>query len=163
MGQEDRVAAFGEELRRAREERGMAIEAICEATKVPAKHIRALEAGALQELPGGVFRRGFVRSYLNVLGLDEGAWMKRFEESCRESGMRDPAEMEWVTFAENVKSSRSAPRRRVGIWSLGVVIVLAAISLAGWCCWRLATHHRLLPSPMVWTAMNTWVDNGPSR
>ena len=157
------MAAFGEELRRAREERGMAVEAICEATKVPAKHIRALEAGALQELPGGVFRRGFVRSYLNVLGLDEDAWMKRFEESCRESGMRDPAEMEWVTFAENVKSSRTAPRRRVGIWSLRVVIALAAISLAGWCCWRLVTHRRLLPSPMAWMVMKSRVNNGPSR
>ena len=64
MAQEGGVAAFGEELRRAREERGFAVETICEATKVPAKHIRALEAGALGELPGGVFRRGFVRSYL---------------------------------------------------------------------------------------------------
>lgn len=155
--------AFGEELRRAREQRGLAVETICDATKVPAKHIRALEAGAFEELPGGVFRRGFVRSYLNVLGLEEGAWMKRFEESCRESGMRDPADMEWVTFAENVKSGRSAPRRRMGIWSLGVVIVLAALSLAGWCGWRLATHRRLLPSPMVWMVMKSWVDNGPSR
>ena len=155
--------AFGEELRRAREQRGLAVETICDATKVPAKHIRALEAGAFEELPGGVFRRGFVRSYLNVLGLEEGAWMKRFEESCRESGMRDPADMEWVTFAENVKSGRSAPRRRVGIWSLGVVIALAALSLAGWCGWRLATHRRLLPSPMVWMVMKSWVDNGPSR
>ena len=88
------MAAFGEELRRAREERGMAMEAICAATKVPLKHIRALEAGALAELPGGVFRRGFVRSYLGVLGLEEGSWMRRFEESCRESGMRDPNDME---------------------------------------------------------------------
>ena len=46
----------------------------------------------LAELPGGVFRRGFVRSYLGALGLEEGAWMRRFEESCRESGVRDPAE-----------------------------------------------------------------------
>jgi len=55
------VAAFGEELRRAREERGLAIEAISEATKVPVRHIRALEVGEYGELPGGVFRRGFVQ------------------------------------------------------------------------------------------------------
>ncbi len=98
----------------------MAVEAICAATKVPAKHIRALEAGALGDLPGGVFRRGFVRSYLGVLGLEEGAWMRRFEESCRESGMRDPADMEWVTFAENVKNSRAGTRRRIGLWRVGL-------------------------------------------
>jgi cytoskeletal protein RodZ len=157
------AAAFGEELRRAREERGVAFETICEATKVPAKHLRALEAGALADLPGGVFRRGFVRSYLGVLGLEESAWMKRFEESCRESGMLDPAEMEWVTFAENVKNSRVVLRRRMGVRGAVLAALLAALALAGWCGWRLATHRRLLPAPMVWTVLNSWVDNGPSR
>src|ERR1035438_9519548 len=105
MAQAGGATAFGEQLRRAREERGVALETICEATKVPARHYRALEAGDLQELPGGVFRRAFVRSYLGVVGLEEGAWMKRFEESCRESGVGEPAGMEWVAFAENVKRS----------------------------------------------------------
>jgi cytoskeletal protein RodZ len=164
MAREGGLAAFGEELRRAREERGLAVETICEATKVPAKHIRALEAGAFGDLPGGVFRRGFVRSYLAELGLEEGAWMKRFEESCRESGMGgDPVGMEWVTFAENVKNNRASVRRQMGIrWAL-VVLLLAALGVAGWCGWRLATHRRLFPSHRVSTVLNSWVDNGPSR
>jgi len=157
------VAAFGEDLRRAREERGVALETICQATKVPAKHIRALEAGALGELPGGVFRRGFVRSYLGALGLEEGAWMKRFEQSCRESGVRDPSEREWATFAENVSNNRGARRRRAGVRGLGLGLVLAALVLAGWCGWRLATHRRLLPAPLVWMVLKSLVDNGPSR
>jgi cytoskeleton protein RodZ len=163
MAGEGGVAAFGEDLRRAREERGVALETICAATKVSAKNIRALEAGAFAELPGGVFRRGFVRSYLGVLGLEEGAWMKRFEETCRASGMQDPAESEWVIFAENVKNNRTAPRRRKGLRRLAAGVLLAGLALAGWCGWRLATHRRLLPAPMVWTALNSWVDNAPSR
>ncbi|MDP9050805.1 MAG: helix-turn-helix domain-containing protein [Acidobacteriota bacterium] len=157
------MAAFGEELRRAREARGVAVEAICDATKVPAKHIRALEAGEIGELPGGVFRRSFVRSYLGAVGLEEQAWMKRFEDSCRANGVLDPAGMEWVAFAENVKNSRVAPRRRVGLRWMGLVLVLGGLALAGWCGWRLATHRRLLPSPMVWLIVNSWVDNGASR
>jgi cytoskeleton protein RodZ len=157
------VVAFGEELRKAREERGVSVETICQTTKVSAKHIRALEADELKELPGGVFRRGFVRSYLRALGLEEAAWMQRFEESCRENGMRNPAEMEWITFAENVKNGRVAPRRRLGIRRLGLLVLLGALAAAGWCGWRLATHHRLLPLPMVWLVMNSWVDNGASR
>jgi cytoskeletal protein RodZ len=155
MAREGGLAAFGEELRRAREERGLAVETICESTKVPAKHIRALEAGAFEELPGGVFRRGFVRSYLAELGLEEGAWMKRFEESCRESGMGDPAGMEWVTFAENVKNSRAGARRRMRIRWAGVGLLLAALGVAGWCGWRVATHRRLLPTHHVWRAVNS--------
>jgi cytoskeleton protein RodZ len=163
MAREGGLAAFGEELRRAREERGMAVETICAATKVPVKHIRALEAGAFAELPGGVFRRGFVRSYLGVLGLEEGAWMKRFEESCRESGMGDPAGMEWVTFAENVKNNRVSASRRAGLRWMGLGLLLTALALGGWCGWRLATHRRILPAPLVWLVLNSWVDNGPSR
>ncbi len=150
MAREGGVAAFGEDLRRVREERGVAVETICNTTKVPAKHIRALEAGAFAELPGGVFRRGLVRSYLAALGLDESVWMRRFEETCREKGMGDPSGMEWVAFAENVKNSRTVMSRRARIRWVGVVILLALLSLAGWCGWRLATHRKLVPIVRIW-------------
>lgn len=163
MAQAGGLTAFGEELRRAREERGVALETICEATKVPARHYRALEAGALEELPGGVFRRSFVRSYLSVVGLEESTWMKRFEESCRESGVGEPAGMEWVAFAENVKNNRVVLGRSAGMRGAGVGVLLAALALAGWCGWRLATHRRLLPAPLIWVALKSLVDNGPSR
>jgi cytoskeleton protein RodZ len=163
MAREGGVTAFGEELRRAREARGFAVETICEATKVPMKHIRALEAGALGELPGGVFRRGFVRSYLGALGLEEATWMKRFEESCRESGVSDPGEVEWATFAENVKNNRVRMGRRAKAKRVGLVVLLAVLALAGWCGWRLATHRRLLPPPLMWMHLKSSVDNGASR
>ena len=64
MAQEGGVAAFGEELRRAREERGFALEAICATTKVPPSTFARWKRESSEELPGGVFRRGFLRSYL---------------------------------------------------------------------------------------------------
>jgi cytoskeletal protein RodZ len=163
MARKGGVAGFGEELRRVREERGIAVETICNTTKVPAKHIRALEAGAFTELPGGVFRRGLVRSYLAALGLDESVWMRRFEETCREEGMGDPSGMEWVTFAENVKNSRTVMSRRARIRWAGIVVLLALLGLAGWCGWRLATHRKLVPGPMIWANSKSLVDNGSSR
>jgi len=163
MAREGGVEAFGEQLRRAREERGVDVEAICYATKVPARHIRALESGALGELPGGVFRRGFVRSYLGALGLEEGAWMSRFEESCRQSGVSEPAETEWAEFAENVKNSRVVLRRRMGMRHVGAGILLAALALGGWCGWRLATHRGLFPAIPIWRVLKSSVDNAPSR
>jgi cytoskeletal protein RodZ len=163
MAQKGGVEAFGEQLRRAREERGVDVQAICDATKVPAKHIRALEAGALGKLPGGVFRRGFVRSYLGALGLEEGSWMRRFEESCRASGISEPAETEWATFAENVKNSRIVLRRRMGMRWVGVGVTLAVLALGGWCGWRLATHRGLLPAIPIWRGLKSSVDNAPSR
>jgi cytoskeletal protein RodZ len=163
LAREGGVAAFGEELRREREQRGVAVEAICQATKVPAKHIHALEAGEFQELPGGVFRRGFVRSYLGALGLEQDAWMRRFEETCRENGVGEPAGTEWMAFAENVKNSRAPTGRQLGVRWVAAGLLLASVALAGWCGWRLARHRRLLPAPLVWIHLNSWVDNAPSR
>jgi len=162
MAQEGRVA-FGEQLRREREQRGMDVEAICDATKVPVRHIRALEAGAFRELPGGVFRRGLVRSYLGALGLEEGSWMKLFEQSCRESGMREPGDTDWATFAENVSNSRGMPRRRTRLKWAGLAAMVSILGLGGWCGWRLETHQSLLPRHLVWNSLKSWVDNAASR
>jgi cytoskeletal protein RodZ len=145
MVQNSKVTIFGEELRRAREERGLAVESLCDATKVPLRHIRALETGAYDQLPGGVFRRGFVRSYISALGLEEADWMRRFEDSCRASGLRDPSGADWAAFAENVKNNRSQTYRRVGIGGMLAVLLLAALALAGWCAWRVKTHRSIMP------------------
>lgn len=163
MGQESGVAAFGEQLRRAREARGLAVESICEATKVPARHIRALESGAYDGLPGGVFRRGFVRSYLAVVGLEESDWMKRFDESCRTSGMREAAGREWAAFAENVKNNRPPSHHRAGMRVLLVAALVGMVAMAGWCGWRKKAHRPLLPVRVVWTRANSSVDKLASR
>jgi len=157
------VTAFGEELRRAREERGLAIEAICEATKVPVRHIRALEAGEYGELPGGVFRRGFVRSYLGALGLEEDAWMRRFEESCRQSGLKDPTPEEWAKFAENVRNNRVVLRRRKGMKWVGIGVLLVGMVLGGWFGWLRATHRGMPRLAPIWRVLKSSVDNAPQR
>jgi cytoskeleton protein RodZ len=145
------MAAFSEQLRREREQRGVAIDAISEQTKVAPRYIRALEAGEFAEMPGGVFRKSFVRSYITALGLDEGVWMPRFEQSCRASGLMEPADTQWVTFAENVKRNRGSMRHRrsAGI-GLAILMILLGLSIATWCVWRAETHRRLVPGRPAW-------------
>src|ERR1700677_947046 len=97
---------FCDELRWERERRKVSIETICEETKVSSRHLLALEAGEYGELPGGVFRKGIVRSYLAALGLDEALWIERFEASLRESGAVSADGNDWIEFAENVRRNR---------------------------------------------------------
>jgi cytoskeletal protein RodZ len=146
------MPAFSDQLRRERERRGLAIDEICETTKVSPRYIRAVEAGNFAEIPGGVFRKSFVRSYICALGLDETVWMGRFEQSCRDTGLTDPADTQWVAFAENVKRSRGPRRYRMrrGVAALRTLSLFIALSLAGWCGWRLATHQKLLPLSPAW-------------
>src|SRR5271168_3655716 len=97
---------FCDELRWERERRKVSIEKICEETKVSSRHLQALEAGEYGSLPGGVFRKGIVRSYLAALGLDEATWIERFEASLRETGAENPEATDWTEFAENVRRNR---------------------------------------------------------
>lgn len=61
-------------LRAARERRGLTLQALSEATKISPSVLTALENNEVEDLPGGLFIRSFVRSYAAEVGLDpEGA------------------------------------------------------------------------------------------
>lgn len=62
---------FGERLQREREMRGISLEEIAASTKIGTRSLRALEKEEFDQLPGGVFNKGFVRAYAKYLGIDE--------------------------------------------------------------------------------------------
>lgn len=65
------MGSFGERLRREREMRGITLDEIAESTKIARRHLESLEKEDFDSLPGGIFNRGFVRSYARYLGIDE--------------------------------------------------------------------------------------------
>ncbi len=65
------MSAFGENLRREREMRGVSLEEISSATKISIRFLEAIEREDFTKLPGGIFSRSFIRSYARYLGLDE--------------------------------------------------------------------------------------------
>jgi cytoskeleton protein RodZ len=62
---------FGESLKREREMRGVTLDEISAATRIATRFLRAIENEEWEQLPGGVFNRGFVRAVARYLGLDE--------------------------------------------------------------------------------------------
>jgi len=65
------VESFGAKLRREREQRKMTLEDVSLSTKIASRHLQALEADKFEQLPGGIFNKGFVRAYAHHLGIDE--------------------------------------------------------------------------------------------
>jgi cytoskeletal protein RodZ len=65
------LGAFGDKLRKQREQRGIELDAISNTTKISTRMLRALEEERFDQLPGGVFNKGFVRAYARHVGLDE--------------------------------------------------------------------------------------------
>jgi len=64
------MAQVGDILRRARQERGIAIEDAEQITRIPRKYLVALEGEDYGALPAPVYARGFLRSYASYLGLE---------------------------------------------------------------------------------------------
>jgi cytoskeletal protein RodZ len=79
------LGAFGEKLRRQREQRGIELDKISNATKISARMLRALEEEHFDQLPGGVFNKGFVRAYARQVGLDAEEAVNDYLAALRES------------------------------------------------------------------------------
>jgi cytoskeletal protein RodZ len=140
----EQMERFCDELRGERERRKVSIEKICEETKVASRHFVALEAGDYNSLPGGVFRKGIVRSYLTALGLEETPWLERFEASLRDSGAGVEVVEDWAEFAENVRRNRTGTESKTGMQWVGVGMMLASLAALGWGVWKFALHGRLI-------------------
>jgi transcriptional regulator with XRE-family HTH domain len=69
---------FGARLRQHRERQGISLAAIAEQTKIKSSLLDGLERGDLSQWPAGLFRRAYVRSYANAIGMDPDAVVREF-------------------------------------------------------------------------------------
>jgi cytoskeletal protein RodZ len=61
----------GGRLRRARETQGLSRTDIAQRTRIPERHLAAIEGGDFAALPGRTYAVGFVRTYARAVGLPE--------------------------------------------------------------------------------------------
>lgn len=69
----------GEQLRLARESRGLEVADIAQTLKLGPKQVEALEAGDWKGLPGNTFIRGFVRNYARLMQMDSAPLMAQLD------------------------------------------------------------------------------------
>ena len=63
-------STLGELLKGARERRGLSLQQVFEDTKIPLRHLEALERNHLTALPSGLYLRSEVRAYAKTVHLD---------------------------------------------------------------------------------------------
>jgi len=112
------MSAFGENLRREREMRGVSLEEISSATKISLRILDAIEREDFAKLPGGIFSRSFVRSYARYLGLDDERVVAEFQLAARPQTDFDLHRM----AAGNTTAGR--PASRTPLIATGVAVVL---------------------------------------
>ena len=79
---------LGEKLRDAREARGISISEVAEQTRIAPMYIECIENDNYKPLPGGIFNKGFVKSYARFIGMDE---QEALNEYSRQMAQTEPA------------------------------------------------------------------------
>jgi cytoskeleton protein RodZ len=142
------VESFGARLKREREQRKITLDDISVATKIGTRFLAALEEEHFDQLPGGIFNKGFVRAYARHLGIDENQAIADFVAASAPSLPESPPEETPVlaAMAVRVPASKSKSRSNDGIpW--GIVAVVLLIMAFGFALWGF--HSREKPTPRV--------------
>jgi len=129
--------AFGELLRRAREARELALDAVADTTRIARRHLEALERSDLDALPAGPFGKGYVRSYAKLLGIDPEPILEDYRVRERQRGLGTAEDerrllkelSQLVREAEATKRSPLLTARRA---SLALALVLGILGTLGW-------------------------------
>jgi cytoskeleton protein RodZ len=75
----------GTTLRLARERRDLTIAQLASTTKIPATVLQAIDDNAFDRVAGGIFVRGFIRTYAREVGLDPEEVIDQFRAETAEA------------------------------------------------------------------------------
>lgn len=119
-------SGVGTILREARNRRKVELSEVEAATRIRFRFLRAIEDEEWDVLPGGVYTRGFIRTYASFLGLDGDRLVDDYRESV------EP----WHRSAEEPQSqpgeggSASGAPREIALGALAVIAVVAVAVIA---------------------------------
>ena len=138
------MPSFGEKLKQEREQRKITLEQISISTKIGTRMLQALEEDRFNQLPGGIFNKGFVRAYARCVGLDEDQTVAEYLEASgdappasteiapREDGGRDSAAREDAETISRLEAISDSPRRQMPWGLFAALLLLIALALSLW-------------------------------
>ena len=103
--------SFGARMRQRREERGIDLIAIAEQTKIKLALLEALERDDVSHWPSGIFRRAYIRTYAQFIGLDPDVVVREFLEVYPDPGDTFSALAASVTVDDGARRNASPPTR----------------------------------------------------
>lgn len=115
----------GTRLRARREEMGLSLDEVAQRTRVPLRHLQAIEDGTYTNLPSITYAMGFTKAYARVVGLDEAELGRDLRQ---ELGSTFDERPEYVPF-EMADPTRVPSRGLawVGVVIAGLLVLGAAI------------------------------------
>ncbi len=114
---------IGDRLKQERKQQGYTIDEIAKATKIRPQFIVAIEAGDYTRLPGSSYTQGFVKNYIEFLGLPMRESLAMFRREFDEKQYVDVVPESFVG-KEDIPLKTIRLNRAIGIVSLIVLIVM---------------------------------------
>lgn len=126
---EFRFQTVGEQLKAARVERALTLNEVAAQTRVPIRHLEALETSDFGALPGSTYSVGFAKSYARFVGLDANALATDLRVELAQGGHAGfvPATPDY----EPADPARVPPR-----WLAWTAAGVALLGLIGYLIWR---------------------------
>jgi transcriptional regulator with XRE-family HTH domain len=118
------MGELGERLRAAREEKGLGLEEVAEATRMPLNYLQALENEELGRFTSELHARGFLRNYAAYLGLDTQETLAIYDE-VRTAGSRRRAPVPLPLPAKQKSAARPS------FLATDLLLGLVAMSIIG--------------------------------
>jgi len=139
------MPSLGEQLKQAREARGLTIQQIAEATHIGGRFLQAIESDTYDILPGGVFNRAFVRKFASQVGYDQEQAVRLYDEQLAEMG-GEPAKTSYLGLGDELEAKSSSGNGL--LLAFIAIIVLGAILYAAYLAFSPSRTHSE-PNPVV--------------
>lgn len=117
------MVRVGDRLKEEREHQGRTLEDVARATKIRLQFLRGIEEGDYTGLPSSAYIQGFVKNYIDYLGLPQKELMALFRREFDEQEYRG-------VLPENITARKEISLNRVRIrqvFVLGGAVILALL------------------------------------
>lgn len=104
-------------IKSEREKRNVSLAQIAAETRISLRHLKSLEEGRYNDLPGGMYNRAFLRAYCENLNLDPNEILRQYDE-------------ETISHIEKLQKPKALPPPKVSpiklnpifIWSIMLIV-----------------------------------------
>ena len=131
----------GDKLRTARLAAGLDLSDIATKTRVPLRHLSAIEAGDYASLPSSTYCVGFAKAFARAVGEDEAAIASQLRQ---ELGQQPPDDRYEPTFVDEEESG-PVPSRKLAI----IAALIAVLLTAGYAFWRSSWSTDTMLEPVA--------------
>ncbi len=136
---------LGEKLRQAREARDITISEVAEQTRISPLYIESIENDDYRILPGGIFNKGFVKSFAKYVGVDEQEALQDYSQLISsQEGLQE----------EDTKTYRPEVLTDDRVSSSSILTILVAVVILGLMTWGILAFVRYVQNNSVQTTAN---------